>query len=264
MDTLSSEIQHEGKNDMERDPENEEDSEARENNKGSFSLLLLELPNEPETAPAPKQPWETSLYSIYSKELHVFASHEITIIETPDSYGGVVWPGALALCQFLENNHCKSTKTNQFNLETKSVGPGNRKKAGTRIALQTSTDLPGVLGNLRMNLNRNTRGKCRYLPQVAVLEWGSNLEEAYPKSVYRYEVVLAADVVYHHNCLDELLITMEHFCQPGTVLLWSNKYRFTTDHKFAEMFHNTFHTTLLAEFPDTEVKIYMATIKDKQ
>lgn len=256
MDTLSSEIQHEGKNDLERDPENEEDSEARENNK--------ELPNEPETAPAPKQPWETSLYSIYSKELHVFASHEITIIETPDSYGGVVWPGALALCQFLENNQ------HQFNLRDKAVlelgaGTGLLSIVACLLgAWVTATDLPGVLGNLRMNLNRNTRGKCRYLPQVAELEWGSNLEEAYPKSVYRYEVVLAADVVYHHNCLDELLITMEHFCQPGTVLLWSNKYRFTTDHKFAEMFHNTFHTTLLAEFPDTEVKIFMATVKDKQ
>ncbi|MGH0138098.1 UNVERIFIED_CONTAM: hypothetical protein FKN15_003642 [Acipenser sinensis] len=171
---------------------------------------------------------------------------------------------ALALCQFLENNQ------HQFNLRDKAVlelgaGTGLLSIVACLLgAWVTATDLPGVLGNLRMNLNRNTRGKCRYLPQVAELEWGSNLEEAYPKSVYRYEVVLAADVVYHHNCLDELLITMEHFCQPGTVLLWSNKYRFTTDHKFAEMFHNTFHTTLLAEFPDTEVKIFMATVKDKQ
>ncbi|CAB1327421.1 unnamed protein product, partial [Coregonus sp. 'balchen'] len=106
-----------------------------------------------------------------------------------------------------------------------------------------ATDLPEILGNLRANLLRNTRGRCRYTPQAAALSLGPDVERIYPRFVYRYDYVLAADVVYHHDYLEELLFTMRYFCRPGTTLIWANK----TDLSFTEDFQNTFNTTLLAE-----------------
>lgn len=125
----------------------------------------------------------------------------------------------------------------------------------------TATDLPEVLGNLRGNLSRNTRGHCRYTPQVAELSWGYELDKTFPQSVYRYDYILAADVVYHHDFLAELLVTMRHFCQPGTTLIWANKTRFDSDLFFLENFKKTFNTTLLAD--NGEVKIYSATTRDE-
>lgn len=125
----------------------------------------------------------------------------------------------------------------------------------------TATDLPEVLGNLRCNLSRNTRGRCRYTPQVAELSWGYELDKTFPHSVYRYDYILAADVVYHHDFLAELLVTMRHFCQPGTTLIWANKTRFDSDLFFLENFKKTFNTTLLAD--NGEVKIYSATTRDE-
>lgn len=124
----------------------------------------------------------------------------------------------------------------------------------------TATDLPEALSNLRANLNRNTRGHCRYAPQVATLSWSDDLERSYPTSVYRYDYVLAADVVYHHDFLDELLVTMKHFCKPGTTLIWANKVRYEADLTFMEKFKKAFHTSMLAE--DEDMKIFMATCRE--
>lgn len=126
----------------------------------------------------------------------------------------------------------------------------------------TATDLPEVLGNLRSNLSRNTRGRCRYTPQAAELFWGCELDKTFPHSVYRYDYVLAADVVYHHDFLAELLVTMKHFCQPGTTLIWANKVRFKSDLVFTENFKKTFNTILLED--NGEVKIYSATVKEER
>lgn len=95
-----------------------------------------------------------------------------------------------------------------------------------------------------------------------MLSWGYDLEQTFPRSVYRYDYVLAADVVYHHDFLDELLETMRHFCQPGTTLIWANKIRFASDLVFMENFKKTFNTMLLADMG--EIKIYSATVKDTE
>lgn len=127
----------------------------------------------------------------------------------------------------------------------------------------TATDLPDILSNLTFNLLRNTKGRSRYTPQVAALTWGQDLERDFPFPSYHYDYVLAADVVYHHGCLEELLRTMRHFCRPGsrTTLLWANKIRFQSDLSFAETFQSSFNSTLVAEIPQQEVRIYKATAR---
>ena len=130
----------------------------------------------------------------------------------------------------------------------------------------TATDLPDILPNLTFNLLRNTKGRCRYTPQVAPLTWGQHLERDFPHLSCHYDYVLAADVVYHHDSLEELLETMRHFCRPGsrTTLLWANKIRFHSDLRFRERFESSFNTTLLTELPQQEVRIYQATAKEWQ
>lgn len=127
----------------------------------------------------------------------------------------------------------------------------------------TATDKPDILPNLTFNLFRNTKGRSRYTPQVAALTWGQDLERDFPYRSYHYDYVLAAEVVYHHECLEELLKTMHHFCRPGsgTTLLWANKLRFQSDLRFTECFKRNFNTTVLSELPQQEVRIYMATAK---
>lgn len=96
---------------------------------------------------------------------------------------------------------------------------------------------------------------------MAALTWGQDLERDFPFPSYHYDYVLAADVVYHHQHLEELLKTMRHFCRPGsrTTLLWANKIRFQSDLSFAESFQSSFDSTMVAEMQ--EVRIYRATAR---
>ena len=126
----------------------------------------------------------------------------------------------------------------------------------------TATDLPEILGNLSYNLMKNTRGRCRYKPQAAELTWGDDLDCTYPKSIYRYDYIMASDVAYNPQSLDDLLVTMKHFCQAGTKLIWANKVRLPSDLTFTEKFKKAFHTTLVAEVKDT--MIFMATALEEE
>uniref|UniRef100_A0A674BX68 Si:ch73-244f7.3 n=1 Tax=Salmo trutta TaxID=8032 RepID=A0A674BX68_SALTR len=209
-----------------------------------------------------KQAWAPTTYSKFGKEVFCYVGQEISIFEALDSYGAVIWPAALALCHYLETN------VEQVNLVDKAVlelgaGPGLVSIVATLLgAWVTATDLPEIIGNLRANLLRNTRGRCRSTPQAAALSWGPDVERTYPSSVYRYDYVLAADVVYHHDYLEELLFTMRYFCRPGTTLIWANKVRLKTDLSFTEDFQDTFNTTLLAEMG--EVNIFMGTCRETE
>lgn len=121
--------------------------------------------------------------------------------------------------------------------------------------------MPDVLGNLQYNLLKNTLKRTAHLPEVKELVWGEDLEHNFPKCAFYYDYVLASDVVYHHYFLDKLLATMVYLAQPGTVLLWANKFRFSTDYEFLDKFKQVFETTLLAEYPESSVKIFKGILK---
>ncbi|MEQ2188081.1 hypothetical protein GOODEAATRI_011359, partial [Goodea atripinnis] len=191
--------------------------------------------------------WVPSIICRNDKDVYHYVGQDIVIYESIDSYGAVLWPAALALCSFLDNNR------HTVDLQGKEV---LELGAGTGLVAIVAS-LLGTLGNLQANLMRNTRGRCRHTPHVAPLSWSYDLEHTYPSSVYTYDYVLAADVVYLHDFLDELLATMKHFCKPVTTLIWANKVRFESDLVFTENFKKAFHTSLLAE--EGEMKIYMAT-----
>ncbi|XP_053561450.1 protein-lysine methyltransferase METTL21C [Bombina bombina] len=198
--------------------------------------------------------WSPSIYSNYSKEHVWFAGYEITITESIEGYGGLIWPAARALCEYLEKSQ------EEFNLKDKKIlelgsGTGLVSIVACILGAQvTATDLDEITGNLRVNLSRNTQGRRKYQPEVKALLWGHDLEHfSCP-----YDYVIAADVVYHHTDLIDLLETLKYLCQPGTEIIWANKFRFPTDFDFLSQFCITFDTELLAEFPDYEVKILKA------
>nr|XP_013809620.1 PREDICTED: protein-lysine methyltransferase METTL21C [Apteryx mantelli mantelli] len=207
------------------------------------------------------QNWVPKVSHYFDKEHYTYAGHQIVIQESIEHFGAVVWPGALALSQYLESNQ------ERFNLKDKKVLEIG---AGTGLvsivacilgAYVTATDLPEVLENLSFNISKNTRNMNTHKPEVRKLVWGESLNEDFPISTYRYDFILATDVVYHHTALEPLLATMAYFCQPGTVLLWANKFRFSTDYEFLEKVCNIFNTTILAEFPESNVKLLKATMR---
>ncbi|XP_072770848.1 protein-lysine methyltransferase METTL21C [Nerophis lumbriciformis] len=204
-----------------------------------------------------RQGWTPCFFRRPDREKYFYVGHDIIVQEALDSYAGMIWPAALALCQYLESNQQQVSVQDKAVLEI-GAGTGLLSIVASLLgAWVTATDLPEVLGNLRFNLSKNTRGRCRHTPQVAPLSWGYDLERSYPTSVYRYDYILAADVVYHHDFLDQLLATMKHFCQPGTTLIWANKVRVESDLVFMDKFQKAFQTKVLVE--DGEMKIFMAT-----
>ncbi|XP_067352290.1 uncharacterized protein [Channa argus] len=204
--------------------------------------------------------WAHTIFSGIGKEIYHYVGQDIVIYECIDFYGAVMWPAALALCCYLDNNR---EKVNLQGKEVLELGAGTGLVtivASLLGASVTATDLPEVLSNLRANVMRNTRESCKDIPKVKALSWSFDMESTYPSSVYHYDYVLAADVVYHHDFLDELLATMKHFCKPGTTVIWANKVRLESDLAFTENFKNAFYTSLL--FEDGDMKIFQATCRE--
>ncbi|KAM7316256.1 hypothetical protein ACRRTK_024936 [Alexandromys fortis] len=200
-------------------------------------------------------------FASYTQEHYRFAGKKIVIQESIESFGTVVWPGATVLCQYLEDH------TEELNLQDAKIleigaGPGLVSTVSSLLGARvTATDLPDVLGNLQYNLLKNTLERAAHLPEVKELVWGEDLDQKFPKSNFYYDYILASDVVYHHYFLDKLLATMVHLSQPGTVVLWANKFRFSTDYDFLEKFKQVFDTTLVAEHSESSVKLFKGILK---
>lgn len=63
----------------------------------------------------PRKTWIPTIYSCFGKEHIWCAEYEIVIQESFESYGGVIWPAAKALCYFLDENK------DEFNLRNKNI-----------------------------------------------------------------------------------------------------------------------------------------------
>ncbi|XP_015272975.1 PREDICTED: protein-lysine methyltransferase METTL21C [Gekko japonicus] len=206
--------------------------------------------------------WVQKASHYFDKEHYFYAGHRITIQESIENFGAIVWPGALALCQYLESDQ------QEINLKDKKVielgaGTGLVSIVASILgAFVTATDLPEVLENLEFNITKNTRGMDIHKPEVRKLAWGENLDQDFPKSTHPYDFIVATDVVYHHTALDLLLATIDYLCQPGTTLIWANKFRFSTDYDFLDRLSNIFNITQIAEFPESNVKLFKGTVRE--
>lgn len=149
----------------------------------------------------------------------------------------------------------------------------------------TSTDLPDVLGNLQYNVTRNTKDRCKYIPlvsrrtltctvlfastrhpprfQVTELIWGQDVERRFPRATHRFDYILAADVVYAHPYLDQLMDTFDHLCQENTQILWAMRFRLDPENSFVGRFQQRFHLEELYDLPSLSIKLYRAWRKDQ-
>ncbi|XP_018539341.1 methyltransferase like 21e [Lates calcarifer] len=197
-------------------------------------------------------------------EGYVFSGLEIRIKESTDVYGAVLWPSAMVLCHFLETNRDKYNLTDKNVIEL-GAGTGLVTIVSSLLGAKvTSTDLPDVMGNLRYNVMRNTKDRCKYIPLVTELTWGQEVEQRFPRATHCFDYILAADVVYAHPYLDELMDTFDYLCQENTQILWAMRFRLDPENSFVDRFRQRFHLEELYDLRTSlSIKLYRAWRKDK-
>ncbi|XP_044142797.1 protein-lysine methyltransferase METTL21E-like isoform X2 [Bufo gargarizans] len=196
-----------------------------------------------------------------------FVGHEIKIVESTDLYGAFVWPSALVLCYFLEK-HGKQLCIEDKNIIEIGSGTGLVAIVACLLGAQVvATDLEELIGNLQYNILRNTKMKCKYVPQVKELIWGSNLEKKFPKSSSHFDYIFAADVVYNHPYLEELLETLDHLCSENSTILWVMRFRKENtlqENAFIQKFQKLFDMEVIFDLPSLSIKLYRARRHNQQ
>ncbi|XP_029310662.1 methyltransferase like 21e isoform X2 [Cottoperca gobio] len=197
-------------------------------------------------------------------EGYVFSDLEIRIKESTDLYGAVLWPSAMVLCHFLETHRDKHNLMDKNVIEL-GAGTGLVSIVSSLLgAKMTSTDLPDVLGNLQYNVVRNTKGRCKYIPLVTELIWGPEVEQRFPRATHSFDYIMAADVVYSHPYLEELMDTFDHLCQENTQILWAMRFRLDRENSFVDRFRQRFDMEEIYNLPSLSIKLYRAWRKDKR
>ncbi|KAM7424319.1 hypothetical protein PAMA_000590 [Pampus argenteus] len=205
-----------------------------------------------------------SLLGPVAWEGYIFSDLEIRIRESTDLYGAVLWPSAMVLCHFLETNRDKYNLTEKNVIEL-GAGTGLVSIVSSLLGAKvTSTDLPDVMGNLLYNVICNTKGRCKYTPVVTDLIWGQELEQRFPRATHYFDYILAADVVYAHPYLEELMETFDHLCQENTQILWAMRFRLDPENSFVDRFRERFHLEELYDLPSLSIKLYRAWRKNKR
>lgn len=98
--------------------------------------------------------------------------------------------------------------------------------------------------------------------QVTELIWGQELDQRFPCATHRFDYILAADVVYAHPYLQELMDTFEYLCQENTQILWAMRFRLDPENSFVDRFRQCFHLEELYDLPSLSIKLYRAWRRD--
>lgn len=101
-------------------------------------------------------------------------------------------------------------------------------------------------------------------PQVTELTWGQEVEQRFPRDTHCFDYILAADVVYSHPYLEELMDTFDHLCQETTEILWAMRFRLDPENSFVDRFRQRFHLEQLYDLPSLSIKLFRAWRKDKR
>lgn len=96
------------------------------------------------------------------------------------------------------------------------------------------------------------------------LTWGQEVEHRFPRDTHYFDYILAADVVYSHPYLEELMATFDHLCQETTEILWAMRFRLDPENSFVDLFRQRFHLEQLYDLPSLSIKLFRAWRKDKR
>lgn len=88
------------------------------------------------------------------------------------------------------------------------------------------------------------------------------MEQRFPGATHRFDYILAADVVYAHPYLEELMDTFDHLCQENTQILWAMRFRLDPENSFVDRFGQRFHLEQLYDLPSLSIKLFRAWRKD--
>ncbi|MEQ2188298.1 hypothetical protein GOODEAATRI_013558, partial [Goodea atripinnis] len=99
---------------------------------------------------------------------------------------------------------------------------------------------------------------------VTELIWGQNVAEHFPCATHHFDYILAADVVYAHPYLNELMDTIDYLCHDSTQILWAMRFRLDPENSFVDRFQQHFHLEELYDLPSLSIKLYRAWRKDKR
>lgn len=88
------------------------------------------------------------------------------------------------------------------------------------------------------------------------------MDQRFPRATHRFDYILAADVVYAHPYLQELMDTFEYLCQENTQILWAMRFRLDPENSFVARFQERFQLEELYDLPSLSIKLYRAWRKD--
>lgn len=88
------------------------------------------------------------------------------------------------------------------------------------------------------------------------------MERRFPRATHSFDYILAADVVYAHPYLDELMDTFDYLCQENTQILWAMRFRLDPENSFVDRFRQRFHLEQLYDLPSLSIKLFRAWRKD--
>lgn len=98
--------------------------------------------------------------------------------------------------------------------------------------------------------------------KVTELIWGPDVEQRFPRATHCFDYILAADVVYAHPYLEELMDTFDYLCQGSTQILWAMRFRLDPENSFVGRFQQRFHVEQLYDLPSLRIKLFRAWRKE--
>lgn len=98
--------------------------------------------------------------------------------------------------------------------------------------------------------------------KVTELIWGPDVQQRFPRATHNFDYILAADVVYAHPYLEELMDTFDYLCQGSTQILWAMRFRLDPENSFVDRFRQRFHVEQLYDLPSLRIKLYRAWRKE--
>jgi len=156
----------------------------------------------------------TFTLNVLGKKLHFQQS----VVKSNNSVGLTVWDSSVVLAKYLERR-CE-LNCNSLNGKTViEIGAGCGIPGIVACTLGAKevilTDIPRVLDHLKENAKRNLMNENKKF-SVLELSWGKTGLEQFAKP---FDIILGADIIYHHKTVVPMLQTAHHLAHDDTEFL---------------------------------------------